>query len=166
MIGIAFYVCIGVSVWIEGIGACHDLYLVWLLISSVSLTQTGPQKGSLELSTPSMKTFIASLIFVLASGIQHDCHKYLASLKKYTIPQRFCFQWVVCPHYTCECLIYGSIAMIAAPKGQILNKTILAGLGFVASNLAVTADSTRNWYIERFGIEKVAGRWRMVPYIY
>ena len=25
MIGIAFYVCIGVSVWIEGIGACPDL---------------------------------------------------------------------------------------------------------------------------------------------
>jgi len=166
MIGIAFYVCIGVSVWIEGIGACSDLSLAWLLIFPASLKQTELQTASLELSKPSMKTFIAVPIFVLASGIQHDCHKYLASLKKYTVPQRFWFQWVLCPHYTCECLIYVAIAVIAAPKGQMLNKTILAGLGFVASNLAVTADSTRKWYIERFGAEKVAGRWRMVPHVY
>jgi 3-oxo-5-alpha-steroid 4-dehydrogenase 3 len=65
-----------------------------------------------------------------------------------------------------ECLIYIAIAIGAAPQGHVLNKTVLAGLGFVASNLAVTADSTRKWYIEKFGIEKVASRWRMIPYIF
>jgi 3-oxo-5-alpha-steroid 4-dehydrogenase 3 len=105
-------------------------------------------------------------MFLVASGIQHNCHKHLASLEKYTLPSQFWFQWALCPHYTSECLIYVAIAIAAAPPGQMLNNTVLAGLGFVASNLAVTADSTRKWYIEKFGIEKVADRWRMIPYVY
>jgi len=61
-------------------------------------------------------------------------------------------------------MIYLAIAIIAAPGDQLLNKTVLAGLGFVASNLAVTADSTRKWYVVKFG--EVESRWRMVPYLY
>lgn len=113
-----------------------------------------------------MKTFVAVPIFLVASGIQHDCHVYLASLKKYTFPDHQLFRVVVCPHYTCEILIYLAIAIVAAPKGQVLNSTVLSGVGFVVSNLGVTADSTRKWYAEKFGAEKVAGRWRMVPFIY
>jgi len=115
---------------------------------------------------PSTKTFIAVPIFTLASGIQHDCHEYLASMKKYTLPDSPWFQWVVCPHYTSECLIYISIAILSAPEGQPVNMTVLAGLGFVVSNLAVTADSTMKWYIKKFGAEKLKGRWRMLPYVY
>jgi len=63
-------------------------------------------------------------------------------------------------------MIYVAIAIAAAPKDQILNKTVLAGLCFVVSNLAVTADSTKKWYIEKFGAENVKGRWRMVPFVY
>src|SRR6187402_1645134 len=105
------------------------------LPGALSLTKGG---ALLEISKPSMKTFVAVPIFILASGIQHDCHEHLASLKKYTLPQHYWFQSVVCPHYTSECLIYLAIAIVAAPPGQLLNKTVLAGLGFVASNLAVT----------------------------
>jgi 3-oxo-5-alpha-steroid 4-dehydrogenase 3 len=47
-----------------------------------------------------------------------------------------------------------------------MNRTVLAGLGFVVSNLAVTADSTMKWYVEKFGAEKLKGRWRMLPYVY
>jgi 3-oxo-5-alpha-steroid 4-dehydrogenase 3 len=91
---------------------------------------------------------------------------HLASLKKYTLPQHRLFQYVVCPHYTSECMIYVAIAIVAAPQGQILNRTVLAGLGFVFTNLAVTADSTRKWYTEKFGSTKLAGRKRMVPFLY
>jgi len=119
-----------------------------------------------EFSKPSMKTFIAVPIFILASGIQHDCHEYLAGLKKYTLPESPYFKLIVCPHYTSECLVYVALAIVSAPEGHIMNRTVLAGLGFVVSNLAVTADSTRNWYVAKFGTEKLKGRWRMVPYIY
>jgi 3-oxo-5-alpha-steroid 4-dehydrogenase 3 / polyprenol reductase len=120
----------------------------------------------LEFAKPSLKTFIAVPIFILASGIQHDCHVYLAGLTKYTLPDHHLFQSIVCPHYTSECLIYLAIAIVAAPRGQLLNTTVLSGIGFVFSNLAVTADSTRKWYVEKFGAQKLEGRWRMVPYIY
>jgi 3-oxo-5-alpha-steroid 4-dehydrogenase 3 / polyprenol reductase len=132
----------------------------------VFMNDLGQQGNLLEFSKPTVKTSLAILIFLVASGVQHDCHKHLASLKKYSLPRSVWFQRVVCPHYTSECLIYVAIAMAAAPQGQGLNKTVLAGLAFVASNLAVTADSTRKWYIEKFGIEKVAGHWRMIPYVY
>ncbi|PVH72118.1 hypothetical protein DL98DRAFT_470822 [Cadophora sp. DSE1049] len=141
LVGMAYYVFIGLSVWIEG-------------------------TGMFFLGSPSLKTCIAVPMFLLASSIQHTCHKHLASLKKYTLPQQYWFQKVVCPHYTSECMIYVAIAIVAAPPGQWLNKTVLAGLGFVASNLGVTADSTRRWYVKKFGAEKLAGRWKMVPYLY
>ena len=63
-------------------------------------------------------------------------------------------------------MLYVGIAIATAPRGQLLNKTVLAGLGFVVSNLGVTADSTKRTYTERFGAENVKGRWRMVPGIY
>lgn len=62
--------------------------------------------------------------------------------------------------------MYVAIAIVSAPKGHIINQTVLAGLIFVVSNLAVTADSTRKWYVEKFGAEKLQGRMRMVPYIF
>jgi 3-oxo-5-alpha-steroid 4-dehydrogenase 3 len=131
-----------------------------------SLEHTGQQRNQLGRSIPRVKTLLAVPMFLVASGIQNNCHKHLASLKKYSLPKSIWFQRVVCPHYTSECLIYLAIAIAAAPQGQMFNKTVLAGLGFVASNLAVTADSTRKWYIEKFGVEKVTGHWRMVPYVY
>ncbi|KAE9379211.1 3-oxo-5-alpha-steroid 4-dehydrogenase-like protein [Stipitochalara longipes BDJ] len=151
IIGMAFYVCMGISVWIE---------------STASLQLTESRGILLQFSAPTAKTSLAILMFLVASGVQHDCHKYLASLQKYTLPNYFWFRWVVCPHYTSECLIYLAIAIASAPHGQTFNRTVLAGLGFVASNLAVTADSTRKWYSKKFGIKKVVGRWRMIPYVY
>ncbi|KAG0652144.1 Ankyrin repeat domain-containing 11 [Hyphodiscus hymeniophilus] len=147
-IGIAFYVAMGITVWIEGI---------------TTLDVDQPMASLLEFSRPSLRTAIAVPLFLLASGVQHECHKHLASLKKYTLPDNPYFQSVVCPHYTSEILVYVAFAIAAAPKGQVANRTVLAGLGFVVSNLGVTADSTRKWYVEKFGEEKVKRRWRMVP---
>lgn len=109
---------------------------------------------------------IAVPMFVSGSMLQHFCHKHLASLKKYSLPQHPLFRSTVTPHYAFECLIYLAIAIAAAPDGKLLNGTVLAGLGFVVSNLAVTADSTRKWYVELFGSEKLTGRWRMIPHMY
>lgn len=165
-IGMAYYAFMGISVWIEGIGERLSYGISARLTFPDVLSQDIPLTGLLEFSKPSLKTFIALPLFMLASAIQHTCHLHLASLKKYTLPHHRLFQSVVCPHYTSECMIYLSIAIVAAPKGQVLNRTVFTGLGFVFSNLAVTADSTRKWYIEKFGIEKLADRRRMVPYVY
>ena len=131
-----------------------------------ALNQLESAASLLEISRPSLKTSIAVPLFVLASFTQYYCHKYLASLVKYTLPERQMFRWVVCPHYTSECLIYTALAILAAPKGHLFNGTALAGLGFVVTNLAVSADSTRKWYEQKFGEKKLQGRWRMVPYVF
>lgn len=76
------------------------------------------------------------------------------------------FRYIVCAHYTCECLIYLGLAMVAAPTGLWRNRTVWCGLIFVAVNLGSTANGTKKWYAQKFGADKVAGRWRMIPYVF
>ena len=151
LLGAAFYVAIGVATWIEG---------------APTLLRSPSVYFSVTRSASSLKTMIGIPIFLLASGVQHDCHGYLASLPKYTLPMHPMFQVVVCPHYFTECLIYLSLAIIGAPRGAILNKTMFSAFIFVTTNLAVTASTTKDWYEGKFGKEAVAERWKMIPWLY
>src|SRR3954468_8722038 len=95
-----------------------------------------------------IKTVAGLPLFVLASVVQHRCHAYLAGLKKYSLPQGGLFRHIVCPHYTCECILYLSLAVVAAPRGQLCNQTLLWAHIFVLINLGVTAHGTKRWYIK------------------
>lgn len=112
------------------------------------------------------KTAPASVLFFLACYSQNKCHRYLASLKKYTLPDKGSFRRLVCPHYTYECLLYVALAMAAAPPGKTFNKTMLSGLLFIVVNLSITANTTKTWYAGKFGQDKVAGKWRIIPFLY
>ncbi|KAF2224279.1 hypothetical protein BDZ85DRAFT_195582 [Elsinoe ampelina] len=151
IMGLWFYVTIGVAVWIEGVS---------------TLRQADIEMKHFQFVPPTPRTFVASVIFILASGTQVDCHGYLSSLKRYGVPQHPTFQSFVCPHYFAECLIYLSMAIQAAPKGALVNRTILCALVFVGVNLGVTADGTKKWYEKRFGPQSVEGKWRMIPYLF
>lgn len=113
-----------------------------------------------------LKAAIALPLFLYGWVMQHQCHKHLAGLKKYSLPDSGMFRHIVCPHYTCECLIYLSLAVVGAPAGQWYNRTLLSVLTFVAVNLGITAYATRSWYVEKFGPERVVGKWIMVPVVY
>lgn len=76
------------------------------------------------------------------------------------------FSRIICPHYTAECIIYLSLALLGAPEGETVNKTLLSAVIFVAVNLGVTASTTRKWYKEKFGEAAVQGKWNMIPLIY
>lgn len=165
-LGMLYYLFIGIGIWIEGVRKYKSATLSFLrLIAIAALSRVGPLV-EIQYSRPSAKTSVAIPMFVLASLAQNTCHEHLASLKKYSLPQHSMFRSIICPHYTCECLIYLAIAIISAPQGRFVNGTVMAGLVFVGSNLAVTADSTRKWYAEKFGEEAVGNRWRMVPFIF
>lgn len=82
------------------------------------------------------------------------------------MPDHPVFQRLVCPHYTAECVIYLSLAILAAPTGKLLNWTIISAMVFVAVNLGVTADGTWRWYQKKFESGSVNGRWRMIPFVY
>ncbi|KAL4810725.1 hypothetical protein BDV18DRAFT_155337 [Aspergillus unguis] len=150
--GLGFYAAIAIAVWIEGAGTVltHELSL-----NDFNLT-----------SRFSGRTLLSLPLFIIASGIQHDCHHYLFSLEKYTLPTHPMFSWILCPHYTAECFIYLSLALLGAPKGETVNKTLLSAVFFVTVNLSITASTTRQWYKQKFGPAAVQGKWNMIPFIY
>ncbi|KAL4881310.1 hypothetical protein BJY04DRAFT_218481 [Aspergillus karnatakaensis] len=150
--GLGFYLAVAVAVWIEGAGT--------VLSYRVSL-------DSFRLASRfSGRTLLTLPVFLIASGIQHDCHHYLFTLKKYTLPTHPVFSRIICPHYTAECVIYLSLAVLGAPRGEIVNKTLLSALVFVAINLGITASTTREWYRQKFGEDAVRGKWNMIPMIF
>ena len=178
LLGLVFYLAMGVAVWVEGAGQ-HAFFLSnirshenhgksadFCLDLADALRSATSVLHSITLTAPSLRTMLSLPLFILASGVQHDCHMYLASLPKYTLPMHPTFQSLICPHYTAECLIYLSLTLLAAPDGTLFNRTILAGLVFVSVNLSITASATKEWYAQKFGKETIRGRWRMIPYLF
>jgi 3-oxo-5-alpha-steroid 4-dehydrogenase 3 / polyprenol reductase len=149
--GILFYVATGVSIWIEGVPA---------------LGTTDWKFSNVQLATPSLRVLVFLPTFLLASFLQYTTHAYLASLKKYTLPSHPAFNKIVCPHYTAECVLYLALIFLAAPQGHLVNGTMLCAAVFVIVNLGVTADISKTWAMEKFGEDKVEGKWRMLPGLY
>ncbi|QUC18648.1 uncharacterized protein UV8b_02889 [Ustilaginoidea virens] len=149
-VGLAFYAAMSVSVWIEGSEAIVESWRHF--------------PDPVSPLTP--RVSLALAVFAAAWFKQNQCHRYLASLQKYTLPSKGMFRYLVCPHYTCECVLYLAISCAAAPPGQLFNRTILCGVSFVAVNLGVTAAGTKQWYAGKFGASKVASRWRMIPGVF
>ncbi|KAJ5208787.1 hypothetical protein N7449_003166 [Penicillium cf. viridicatum] len=136
LLGLGFYLAAGVAIWIE------------------------------DDQRPKFADFFLIPLFLVASGLQHDSHHYLYSLKKYTLPEHPMFRGVVCPHYGAECVVYLSLALLGAPRGEWVNKTMLSCLAFVAVNLGLTARNTKKWYAQKFGKDSVQDWWLMIPYVY
>jgi len=119
-----------------------------------------------ESAASSLKILTTMPLFLYAWVNQYRCHAHLAGLKKYSLPTAGLFSRLVCPHYTCECLLYLSMALAAAPDGELVNKTLLCVVVFVLVNLGVTASGTRRWYAGRFGEAAVAQKWNMIPFVF
>ncbi|CAN9212337.1 unnamed protein product [Alternaria alternata] len=107
---------------------------------------------------------------ITAQMLQHSYHSYLYRLRTesndYQLPSHTVFPNLLCPHYTCEVAIYALLSLLAAPEGSWVNWTLICATVFVATNLGVTAVGTKNWYVEKFGADKVGPRKRMVPGIW
>lgn len=113
-----------------------------------------------------LKIGLALPLFIFSSIMQYRCHQHLASLKKYSLPNLGMFRHIVSPHYTCECLIYFSLAVLASPEGYWCNRSLLSVLLFVAVNLGITAHGTRHWYNEKFGESWAREKWTMIPLLF
>ncbi|KAI5370213.1 Putative 3-oxo-5-alpha-steroid 4-dehydrogenase, polyprenol reductase [Septoria linicola] len=158
-LGVLFYVCTNIALWAQAIPTLQN--------HAFSLQD-------LKFAGPSLRSFVGILIFMLASGLQHDCHAYLASLKSspkdgtttYKMPEHPAWNLSLTPHYFSECLIYLALALVAAPTGQLVNGTLLCALIFVVVNLGVTAHGTEKWYTQKFGTQQTQGRAKMIPLVY
>lgn len=157
VMGIAFYLATSIAIWIEGLPALKAFHA---LGNDCNVTY----KASKE--PVAVSDLIANAVIFGCFMDQHVLHTHLASLKKYTLPTHPTFQWIVAPHYTCECLIYLALAFLSRPSGYYLNHTMAAALVFVVINLGISADGTKKWMQTKFGNGSVAKKWRMLPGIW
>lgn len=148
-------------------------------MTAATLVNHTPSKADLSFDVPSIRIIVSILIFILASGLQNDAHSYLAKLKYmkpneegredehgYKVPAHPIFVSLIAPHYTAECAMWLSIALIAAPEDQPINYTLLCALIFVVVNLGITARGTKQWYEAKFGADSVKDKWVLIPSVY
>jgi 3-oxo-5-alpha-steroid 4-dehydrogenase 3 / polyprenol reductase len=112
---------------------------------------------------PSLLTLIVFPVWIIACGVQNDAHGYLSSLPKYTLPIHPIFNSLIAPHYTCEIIIYLTMAVLGRPEGEWINRTILAATLFVATNLTISARNTKEFYTKVFEPKDVKRRAIMIP---
>lgn len=105
---------------------------------------------------------------------QYRHHQLLASLRQqatrlYAIPTAGWFQWVSCPHYFAEILIYFCFAVNTellqeeyCPRG---NRHLLV-LSFVVLNLGISAQRSHQWYLENSDSTTVKKRKALVPLVF
>ncbi|KAI1777883.1 hypothetical protein F4818DRAFT_328544 [Hypoxylon cercidicola] len=165
LLGMAFYSFTSVSIWVEGSSMYRGALLYILLTSYVDSIHSADRR-TFAAATLSFNIIFGVLAFLVSWSMQYRCHSYLSGLKKYSLPEKGLFKYIVCPHYMCECALYLSLALVAAPRGRLYNRTLICALLFVTVNLGVTANGTKKWYTEKFGREMVQGKWRMIPLVF
>ena len=121
---------------------------------------------ALVFSAPSLRQVLGVALWAFSSGVQHDAHVHLASLKKYSLPTHPVFKSLVCPHYTAEVGIYTGMAVMAAGEGEWVNKTIMSVVVFVVAALGGQAAGQKKWYKEKFGEKCMDGKWCIIPGIW
>ncbi|EXJ63796.1 hypothetical protein A1O7_00131 [Cladophialophora yegresii CBS 114405] len=161
-IGMAFYIATNMAIWIEQL--CRP---------------PSPRPATAEqIVFWTWRTIICTVLFFGASERQNRYHRYLSSLKKYSLPEKYAFRYLIAPHYTMECVIYLSMALLDTPsifnqESQLpmatkINWTLVCALMFVAVNLGVTADGTKEWQRQKFheNSSEIEKRWRIIPWLF
>ncbi|PSN67957.1 hypothetical protein BS50DRAFT_599956 [Corynespora cassiicola Philippines] len=154
LLGLVFYLTVNVAVWVEGVGN----------------VDSKKGQGQAHGSHPFWKTVLLVPAILTSHALQHTYHAYLYRLRTehsgYQLPSHPLFPNLVCPHYTCEVAIYALLSLLAAPEGAHINWTMASATLFVAVNLGVTAAGTKQWYMDKFGPDKVSNRRRMIPWVW
>ncbi|XP_043713866.1 polyprenol reductase 2-like [Telopea speciosissima] len=112
--------------------------------------------------------WIGATIFIWGWIHQSHCHSILGSLREhsektdeYVIPHGDWFEFVSCPHYLSEIVIYAGL--LVASGGSDL--TIWLLFIFVVANLTFAAAETHRWYSQNFD-NYPRNRHAIIPYIY
>ena len=87
------------------------------------------------------------------------------SATKYSLPSGGWFQYVTCPHYLAEILVYVSFAILLAQE-QVLGVRHFVVLFWVASNLTLSALINFNWYKRNLPADVMKGRKAIFPFVF
>eukprot|EP01065_Artemidia_motanka_P045376 TRINITY_DN6653_c1_g1_i1.p1 TRINITY_DN6653_c1_g1~~TRINITY_DN6653_c1_g1_i1.p1 ORF type:complete len:348 (+),score=95.77 TRINITY_DN6653_c1_g1_i1:24-1046(+) len=124
------------------------------------------------------------ILYVLGSLLQSWHHYVLAQLRKdqptlaarlfkrdrsdspaprvHSVPTGGLFQWLVCPHYVAEVILYVGMCLVSC-GGRLADATpaTAAMMAFVCLNLGHSAYSQREWYWRELKVR----RWVLIPYL-
>jgi 3-oxo-5-alpha-steroid 4-dehydrogenase 3 len=107
-----------------------------------------------ELVASTETVVLAIGLFVVFSVLQFRMHRILYNLKlkklnqqneEYVLPLGELFDFVTCPHYSCEIMIYFSFAVLTCRQ-----PSDFIPLLWVVVNLSVVASKQFEWYEKRF----------------
>ena len=201
------YECIYVHAWGSGkmhiggyfLGLLHYAFVPFVVVDSDWCCAKGGEDIDVEHQLPKMRIqmVIGALLCCYGQAQQHMHHKILARLRKssektshYSIPMGLWFNYVSCPHYFAEMLIYAAFVIMLNPLGgntsippcdilesanlQVLLTSILwlrsckhlVLFVWVTTNLTMSARTSHTWYLSRFGSKYPRHRKAIVPLIY
>ncbi|ELU08197.1 hypothetical protein CAPTEDRAFT_197513 [Capitella teleta] len=125
----------------------------------------------LKKENPGWKCFFGVALFVWSSWHHHTAHKTFGNLRKdnqgqvrtltHHIPRGGWFEYVSCPHYFMEVLIYTAFGMVAG----FSNLTVWSVVIFVYANQAIAARVSHNWYKDTFK-DYPKQRRALIPFIF
>jgi 3-oxo-5-alpha-steroid 4-dehydrogenase 3 len=111
--------------------------------------------------------FIGGVVWVIGMVIQHDSLVRLAVLRKgkvkegkVDVPSGGWFEWVSCPHFFGELVIYTGLCAFEGFSNVYLNLVLL----FCLLNQTLVALETHAWYIRKFK-EYPKQRKAIIPYL-
>lgn len=111
------------------------------------------------------------LVFAGGNLLQNQSHRILAALSPasstkssqqevYKIPRGGAFEWLSCPHYLAEIVIY--VGLLLVLRGRHVNAWLI--LSWVVCNLVLAAQATHRWYRKKFE-DYPTHRRALIPYV-
>lgn len=111
---------------------------------------------------------VSFIFYILGSYAQCKCHYILYLIKKrnphmkYQIPKGFWFDYICCPHYLAEIIIYSSYLVLRPERTSALLLFV-----WVSCNLSIVSNEHYIWYNNSFGKDNVPKLWRrLIPFVW
>lgn len=124
-----------------------------------------------NITTAAIRLLIGIIMILIGNYHQYSCHKILAKLRDnisvseskqgfYRIPRGNWFEFVSCPHYFSEILIYVALVIMLCDSINVYMMT-----SFVILNLSVNGVYTHRWYHDMFKEQYPRNRMAVIPFI-
>ncbi|CDW59989.1 Steroid dh domain containing protein [Trichuris trichiura] len=146
------------------------LGIIHYVMVPCSILIEGPSLTTLKRLT--LMQWFGVALFVWASLKQHECFRILSAMRRgysgdvlthsHGIPHGGWFDYVACPHFFFEIIIYISIWLCQNLKWNTWPFVVI----FVTVNQMIAASITREWYIRKFPEVYPTERTALIPYIF
>lgn len=122
--------------------------------------------STFTMSSIPISSWIFSLIFTVAWCYQLETHKIFAQLKisnpnNHSMPEGSLFNYVSCPHYMCEIIIYTCLMLILGPE----HRTGVMVWAWVTINQVIAATMSHKWYLTKFE-DYPKNRKAIIPFVW